>query len=160
ADRSKLSDFLKHESGVADQQPHTVQIGSHEYEAASILFQAGTRTIRCYMLFSLDRPAAFLSELNKTIVVVAIVVAILGFILLRIVSSAITRPLERLHFAVKALAEGDPTYRVKPQGSVEVAELATAFTSMRQELTEAQRRELEAERLAALGRAASSISHD
>ena len=49
---------------------------------------------------------------------------------------------------------------MKPEGSLEVAELATAFTAMRQDLTDSQRRELEAERLAALGRAAGSISHD
>jgi signal transduction histidine kinase len=58
------------------------------------------------------------------------------------------------------LAEGDTSYRLKPEGSVEVIELATAFDSMRLDLEEARQRELAAERLAALGRAAGSISHD
>jgi signal transduction histidine kinase len=112
------------------------------------------------MLLPLDQASAFVAELNKTILIVAVLVAALGAALLRFVASAITRPLERLHSAVKALAGGDSPYRLKPEGSLEVAELATAFTAMRQDLTDAQRRELEDERLAALGRAAGSISHD
>ncbi len=159
-DRGKLAAQLSEGADGANGQPHEVQVDGHQYEAASIIFQAGSNTVRCHMLLPLDRASAFVAELNKTILIVALVVAALGAALLRLVSSAITRPLERLHSAVKALAGGDPTYRVKPEGSLEVAELATAFTAMRQDLTDAQRRELEAERLAALGRAAGSISHD
>jgi signal transduction histidine kinase len=158
--RNELIDLLNEDLDERHSQPHELQIGKRQYEAASIVVQAGQSTVGCHMLLPLDRASAFLSELNKTILIIALLVAVLGAALLSIVSSAITGPLERLHFAVKALAGGDPTYRVKPQGSVEVAELATAFSSMRQDLTDAQRRELEAERLAALGRAASSISHD
>lgn len=158
--RSKLADQLSERADGANSQPHEVEVGGHRYEAASIVVSAGDNTVRCHMLLPLDRASAFVAELNKTILIVALVVAALGAGLLSLVSSAITRPLERLHSAVKALAGGDPTYRVKPEGSLEVAELATAFSSMRQDLTDAQRRELEAERLAALGRAAGSISHD
>lgn len=158
--RSELADQLSEQADGANSQPHEVLLGGHQYEAASIVVQAGNNTVRCHMLLSLDRASAFVTALNKTILIVALVVAALGAGLLRFVASAITRPLERLHSAVKALAGGDSTYRLKPEGSLEVAELATAFTSMRQDLTDAQGRELEAERLAALGRAAGSISHD
>ena len=159
-DRLKLVEQLGDQADPGHSQPHEVRIGSHQYEAASIVVQAGSNVVRCDMLLPLDQASAFVSELNKTILIVALVIAAFGAGLLRLVSSAITRPLERLHSAVKALAGGDSTYRVKAEGSLEVAELATAFTSMRQDLTDAQRRELEAERLAALGRAAGSISHD
>ena len=158
-DRGSLAEQLRAQAGD-DAQPRELQIGNHGYETASIVLQAGKNTVRCNMLLPLDRASAFVAELNRTILIVALVVAALGAMLLRFMASAITRPLERLHSAVKALAGGDPTYRLKPEGSVEVAELATAFTAMRQDLTDSQRRELEAERLAALGRAAGSISHD
>jgi signal transduction histidine kinase len=41
-----------------------------------------------------------------------------------------------------------------------VVELGTAFSKMRSELLDSQRRQIETEQVAALGRAASSISHD
>jgi signal transduction histidine kinase len=148
----------KNDSGHS--QPHEIQIGNRRYEEDSIIVQAGDNTVRCHMLLPLDRASAFVAELNRTIVLIAVFVAALGVILLRFVSSAITLPLERLHLAVKALAGGDSSYTLKEEGSLEVHELATAFTAMRRDLAEAQRRELDAERLAALGRAASSISHD
>jgi len=61
---------------------------------------------------------------------------------------------------VRALAQGDYTYLVSPRGSSEVAELAEAFSRMRGELLTAEQRRFATERIAALGRAASSISHD
>jgi signal transduction histidine kinase len=139
---------------------YEVEVNGRKYEAASIPLQAGSSTVRCDMLLPLDQASAFVADLNRTIVIVAVVVAALGALLLRLVSSAITRPLERLNSAVKALATGDSGYRLNPEGSVEVVELANAFTAMRQDLSDARCRELEGERLAALGRAASSISHD
>ncbi len=57
-------------------------------------------------------------------------------------------------------ADGDYRYALEPRGSAELAELGSAFNSMRRQLLESQRKQLEAERLAALGRAAGSISHD
>jgi signal transduction histidine kinase len=159
-DESELADRFNPGRSASDPQPHEVEVNGRKYEAASILLQAGNSTVRCDMLLPLDQASAFVAELNKTILIVALVVAALGAVLLRLVASAITRPLELLNSAVKALASGDSTYRLSPEGSVEVEELATAFSAMRQDLSEARRRELEAERLAALGRVASSISHD
>ena len=45
-------------------------------------------------------------------------------------------------------------------GAGEVAELTEAFSRMRESLRQAQQRLLDAERLATIGRMASSISHD
>jgi signal transduction histidine kinase len=159
-DPKQLAKHVGAKNDADHSQPHEIQIGNRLYEEDSIVVQAGGNTVRCHMLLPLDRASAFVAELNRTIVLIAIFVAALGVVLLRFVSSAITLPLERLHLAVKALASGDSSYTLKEEGSLEVHELATAFTAMRRDLAEAQRRELDAERLAALGRAASSISHD
>ena len=61
---------------------------------------------------------------------------------------------------VRALARGDYGYSITPEGAAEVAELSTAFAKMRGELLASQQQQIETERIAALGRAASSISHD
>jgi signal transduction histidine kinase len=61
---------------------------------------------------------------------------------------------------VRALARGDYAFSITPRGSSEVVELGTAFSKMRGELLASQRRQIETEQVAALGRAASSISHD
>jgi signal transduction histidine kinase len=68
--------------------------------------------------------------------------------------------LDNLVSGVRALAAGNYTYSIKPSGSSEVAELGEAFATMRSELLESQRRWAATERVSALGRAASSISHD
>jgi signal transduction histidine kinase len=76
------------------------------------------------------------------------------------VSRTITKPLDNLVAGVRALAAGNYTYSITPEGTSEVAELSTAFAKMRGELLASQQQQIETERIAALGRAASSISHD
>jgi signal transduction histidine kinase len=83
-----------------------------------------------------------------------------GALLLSFVSRTITHPLDNLVSGVRALAAGDYIFSITPRGSSEVAELGEAFSKMRDDLLASQRRWMAAERIAALGRAASSISHD
>src|SRR5438128_1130591 len=84
----------------------------------------------------------------------------LGAVLLSFVSRTITHALDNLVSGVRALAAGDYMFSITPRGSSEVAELGEAFSKMRSELLASQRRWIAAERIAALGNAASSISHD
>jgi signal transduction histidine kinase len=160
ADKPELVATLKRLS-LVDSAPRPIQVGRRHYEIGLVDLETGSRTdVRGYMLISLDSTFAFLTRLNATVLTLAVVVAVLGGILLRLISSAITRPLDNLISAVRALAAGNTNHSLDNKGSVEVAELASAFVSMRKQLTESQRRQLEDERLAALGRAAGSISHD
>jgi signal transduction histidine kinase len=62
--------------------------------------------------------------------------------------------------AVRGLGKGDYHYPVKVRGSDEVAEVTASFLRMRTGLRESQRKLIDAERLATIGRMASSISHD
>jgi signal transduction histidine kinase len=84
----------------------------------------------------------------------------LVFLLLSFVSGTITRPLENLVAAVRALAAGDYAYSITPRGSSEVAELGESFSRMRGDLLSIQQKQIETERVAAVGHAANSISHD
>jgi signal transduction histidine kinase len=61
---------------------------------------------------------------------------------------------------VRALERGDFSYPLERSGGDEVAEVSRAFDGMRASLRAAQRQLIDAERLATIGRMASSISHD
>jgi len=83
-----------------------------------------------------------------------------GALLFGFVARTITRPLDNLVAGVKALAGGDFTYSITPRGSTELVELSTSFARTRGQLLTLQQQRIETERIAALARAASSISHD
>jgi signal transduction histidine kinase len=61
---------------------------------------------------------------------------------------------------VRAMGAGDYTYHLKPEGAEEVRELSHAFDWMRTQLEQSQKELVQSERLATIGRMASSISHD
>ena len=138
-----------------------VDLGDDSYQAARVTLQANPPLpVECYVFVSLTRPMAFMRELNRTILVVGLTTILLASLLLRFVSRTITHPLNNLVAGVRALAAGDYTYSIMPRGSSEAVELAEAFSKMRGELLAFQRKQIETERVAAVGRAANSISHD
>src|SRR5258708_27236825 len=71
-----------------------------------------------------------------------------------------TRPLDKLVAGVRALGKGDFAYPLDVHGRDELAEVTASFIRMRDDLQQTQRQLLESERLATIGRMASSISHD
>ena len=75
-------------------------------------------------------------------------------------SRLVTRPLEELSKSVRAFGMGDVDHRIPRYGTEEVLELSAAFASMRSEIQQANLALLESERLATIGRMASSVSHD
>ena len=138
-----------------------IALGGDQYQVASVLIQEGPpATVMCYVLMSLQPVNGFIQRVNRTIFFLGFAAVILAAVLLNHVSRTITSPLDNLVSGVSALAAGDYNYSVTPRGSTEVAELAKAFSTMRNELLAAQQRKLATERIAAFGRAASSISHD
>ena len=138
-----------------------VWLGNRHYAVASInLPESSEVPIHCYLLLSLTPWDSFLSRLNQMVLALGGIAIFGAIILVLMISRAITGPMDSLVAAVRALADGNYQYELQPRGSAEVAELGGAFNTMRRQLLESQRRQLEAERLAALGRAAGSISHD
>ena len=138
-----------------------LQLAGRAFDAASVSLDTESGTpISCWVLFSLDSEYALLDRLNRTIAVLGLLAMIAGIVLIILISGAMTRPVEDLVKAVRALAMGDYAYSIRPSGSAEIAELGAAFNHMRHQVSESQRKQLQAERLAALGRAAGSISHD
>lgn len=140
---------------------HELRLGGAGYQVASVALHNGPPLpVRCYVMVPLERPMNFIRRLNRTILVVGISAVLFASLLLSSVSGTITRPMDNLVAGVRALAVGDYNYSINPRGSTEVAELAEAFSKMRGELLASQRQRIATERVAALGRAASSISHD
>jgi len=138
-----------------------VSLGNNTYQVAKVTLQANPPLpVECYVFISLTRPMAFLRQLNRTIVIVGLTAILLASLSLRFVARTITHPLDNLVAGVRALAAGDYTYSITPKGSSEVVELAESFDKMRGELLASQKKQIETERVAAVGRAANSISHD
>ncbi len=136
-------------------------LGANSYQAATALLHEGpTLNVKCYVLMSLQPANSFLARLNRTILILGFSAIVLAALLLSFVSRTITHPLDNLVAGVRALAQGDYTYSINLRGSSEVLELGEAFSKMRGELRTSEQRRFAAERIAALGRAASSISHD
>jgi signal transduction histidine kinase len=141
--------------------PREISSGSDQFEATSVVIHDGSPApVRCYVLVSMLQANESIQELNRTIFAVGLFAIGFGALLLTFVSRTITRPLDNLVAGVRALAAGDYAYTITPRGSSEVAEVGQAFAKMRSELLASQQRWIANERTAALGRAASSISHD
>jgi len=138
-----------------------ITLGMDSYQAATVLIHDGPpASVKCYVLMSLEPANAFLKRLNRTILLLGLSAMVLAGLLLSFVSRTITYPLDDLVAGVRALAKGDYAYSINPRGSSEVAELGETFSKMRAELRTSEERRFATERIAAFGRAASSISHD
>ena len=153
--------------GVIRQEPDAgsvsrdIVLGNEPYQLDTVLIHEGPpASVKCYVLMSLQPANAFLSRLNRRILILGVSAVVLAGLLLSLVSRRITHPLDNLVAGVRALAKGDYAYAINPRGSSEVAELGDAFAKMRGELLTSEQRRFATERIAAVGRAASSISHD
>jgi signal transduction histidine kinase len=141
--------------------PEDVRLGDEQFLSASIqLAGPGAMSVRLSVLKSYDQATAFLDHLNRLLLALGLAAVALGSALVFLLSDTFTRPLGKLVAGVRALEHGDFTYRLEEHGNDEVAELTRAFDRMRSSLLQTQRELLDSERLATIGRMASSISHD
>ena len=74
--------------------------------------------------------------------------------------AAVLRPLEALAGAAHRFGAGDFEHRVGAVGRGELRELARAFDRMAEELAQRERRLIEEERMAAIGRLAAGVAHE
>ena len=131
------------------------------YAFSSVLLHGSSPSpVYCYVMMPLVPVNTFIKRLNYSIFLIGGLAVLFGGLLIGFVARTITRPLDNLVAGVKALASGDFTYSITPRGSSELVELSTSFAQMRGQLLALQQQRIETERIAALARAASSISHD
>lgn len=146
---------------AAELETGQVTLSSDDYAFSSVILHGALPSpVRCFVLMPLATASQFMQRLNHTIFVLGASAILFGALLFGFVARTITKPLENLVSGVRALASGDYGYSIKPEGTSEVAELSSAFSKMRGDLLASQKQQIETERIAALGRAASSISHD
>lgn len=141
--------------------PEEIQLGEERFLITSLeLAGAKNPSVRLTVLKSYDQATAFLDSLNRLLLALGLAAVVVGSALVFFISHTFTRPLGNLVAGVRALEKGDFTYALDARGGDEVAEVTGAFNRMRASLQKTQQELLEAERLATIGRMASSISHD
>ncbi len=119
----------------------------------------GAAPLRLVELKSLDQETQSIRQIDRIVLTAGLFALLFGTLLMFVLSRVVTRPLEQLAAGVRAFAEGDSTHLLPYKGTREVRELSTAFGGMRKEIQQANQSLLESERLATIGRMASSVSH-
>jgi signal transduction histidine kinase len=141
--------------------PSTVSLGSTRFLAAmEDLSAVATSPLKLVVLKSLEPAERSVSRIDRMVLSAGLLALLSGTMLMVALSRVVTRPLEELSRSVIAFGVGDGEYRVPQHGTHEVRQLSTAFAAMRNEIQQANRALLESERLATIGRMASSVSHD
>lgn len=155
-----LQEFSRH-TQPSSEAVQDLQLGDERFLSASVDLSPGvTPPIRLSVLKSYDQASAFLNQLDRSLLGLGMVAVLVGSLLVFLLSHTFTRPLSALVSGVRALEKGDFDYPLHARGQDEVAEVTTAFRRTREALQNTQRKLLESERLATIGRMASSISHD
>jgi signal transduction histidine kinase len=148
-------------AGQGSPGPQEIQLGGEVFLATSLeLNPPKSRPVILTVLKSYDAETQFLAALNRLLLAVGLVAVLAGGWLIFLISHTFTRPLADLVSGVHALAKGDFAYPLHVKSQDEVAELTLAFDRMRKTLQKNQQDLLHAERLATIGRMASTISHD
>ncbi len=143
-----------------------IQLGGKDYLAASVNLatpgdaNATSSAPHLVVLKSFDQATELLSRVNRWVLTLALFALLVGAGMLVAISRTLTQPLETLVGGTRALAMGNFEYQLSESGTAEIRELSRAFERMRVELRRTQKDLVDSERLATIGRMASSISHD
>ena len=161
AQESELLHISPRMAAGSPPQGDQIRLGEERFLATSVILPTpGGPALNLWVLKSFDQATAFLRSLNELLLALGLAAVLAGSLLVFIISHTFTRPLENLVAGVRALEQGDYAYPLQARGGDEVAEVTVTFDRMRTNLQKTHRELLDAERLATIGRMASSISHD
>jgi signal transduction histidine kinase len=147
-------------------QNKKIQLGKMGYLAASerlttsVGQESATELPQLIVLKSFEEATQLVNRVNRWVLALALAALGVGSGLLVSILRTLTRPIGTLVEGTRALAQGNFDYKLSEDGASEIRELSRAFERMRIHLRRTQRELLDSERLATIGRMASSISHD
>ena len=139
--------------------PVTINIGDERFIATTRDLNAPVQ-LELVVLKSFDQAERSIRQIDRLVLIAGFLALIVGTLLMVWLSKIVTRPLEDLATGVRAFGVGDSSHLLPSDGTREVRELSAAFASMRDEILRTNQALLESERLATIGRMASSVSHD
>jgi len=155
------TDLSAHPPTGTARNPSSVQLGDAAYLVATEdLSKNATAPLQLVVLKSFAPAEQSIQRIDRMVLSVGAFALISGTLLMIVLARLLTRPLEELSRSVRAFGEGHRDLRVPRYGTQEVRELSASFSAMRDEIRQTHRALLESERLATIGRMASSISHD
>jgi signal transduction histidine kinase len=138
-----------------------VTLGRERYLATTKDMTNGAgAALRLVVMKSFNEADRTEGEINRLVFLVSLLAIAVGSLLMLLLARMVTRPLELLATGVQAFGEGDPKYLLPSGGTQEVRYLSRVFAEMRDEIQKKNRALVESERLATIGRMASSVSHD
>jgi signal transduction histidine kinase len=141
--------------------PVPLMLGREQYLAiAEDLSSSASAPLQLLVLKSFDEARRSIRQIDRLVLIAGMLALALGTVLMMALSRMVTQPLEELAAGVRAFAVGDSVHLLPHRGTMEVRELSTVFDGMRREIHHANQALLESERLATIGRMASSVSHD
>jgi len=148
-------------AGSSSLRTSEIRLGEENFVGTSVeLAPSGSQPVTLTLLKSYDGATLFLRNLNRLLLGVALIALLAGSCLIFLISDTFTRPLAKLVSGVHALEKGDFVYPLNVRSRDELGEVTIAFERMRKTLQENQQHLVHADRLATIGRMASSISHD
>ena len=144
-----------------DDSTAIAMVGQERYLTASKDLTSGAGTpLRLVVMKSFDAADRAEREVNRLVFWASLLAMAAGSVLMLLLARMVTRPLELLTAGVRAFGEGDRQHSLPADGTQEVRYLSRVFAQMRDEIQKKNRALLESERLATIGRMASSVSHD
>lgn len=138
-----------------------VTMGSERYLASvKDMTNGAGAPLRLVVMKSFNEADRTEREINRLVFLASLLAIVVGALLMLLLARMVTRPLELLATGVRAFGEGNPGYLLPADGTQEVRYLSRVFAEMRDEIQKKNRALVESERLATIGRMASSVSHD
>ena len=140
----------------------TLEFGDERFIAIStpLVSRAGESRADALLLASLDEALQPSNLLRLRLIGIFLLGLAVTFVMSGVFSRAITVPVDRLLAETDRLGRGDLERPIEPLRDDEIGRLAGSFDEMRLSLRSARSDLIRAERLSAIGKAASAVAHD